>query len=140
MDAVQGSIIGKGYHIMAIKDPDYVILMMMTYGMLDHLEGSDTQHRYKGTGGELVTKRFNYCEVFGNHFNYIHQVENKKNWCHSPISVERTWATKYWPDRCHPKFLALTEVNANYLRRYLVNGVDVEPQLDFWRQLVWDMV
>ena len=26
---------------------------------------------------ELVTKRFNYCEVFRNHFNYRHQVEDK---------------------------------------------------------------
>ena len=25
---------------------------------------------------ELVTKRFNYCEVFRNHFNYRHQVDN----------------------------------------------------------------
>ena len=51
-----------------------------------------------------------------------------------------TWATKYWPDRCHAYFLALSEVNASYLRGYLVDGVDVEIQLDFWRQLGWEMV
>ena len=50
VDAVQVSIIGKRYHIMAIKDPDYAMLMMIKYGMLDHLEVSDTQHRYKGAG------------------------------------------------------------------------------------------
>ena len=116
VDAVQGSIRGKSYHIMAIKEPKYVTLMMKKYGMLEHLEGSDTQRRYKGAGGELATKRFNYREVFGNHFNYRHQVDNNKNWHHSPISVERNWATNYWPGRCHAYFLALTEVNANYLR------------------------
>ena len=45
---VQGSIIGKRYHVMAVKDPDYMMLMMITYGMLDHLKGSDTRQRYKG--------------------------------------------------------------------------------------------
>ena len=72
---------------MAIKDPDYVMLRMTTYGTLEYLEGSDTQQRYKGTGEELVTKRFNYCEVFRNHFNYRHQVDDNNNRHHSPISV-----------------------------------------------------
>ena len=51
---------------MAIKDPDYVMLTMTKYGTLEHLEGLDTQQRYKGAGGELVTKRLNYRKVFGN--------------------------------------------------------------------------
>ena len=112
-----------------------MVLMMTTFGMLEHLEGSYTQRRYKGVGGELVTKRFNYCEVFGNQFNYRHQVENNINCCHYPISVERTWATNYWPGRCHAYFLALSEVNTNYLRGYLVDGVYVYPQVDFRHQL-----
>ena len=55
VDAVQGSIRGNSQHIMAIKDPDYVMLTMTTYGTLDHLEGQDTEQRYKREGGELVT-------------------------------------------------------------------------------------
>ena len=79
VDAVQGSIIGESYHIMSIKEPDYVMLMMMTYGTLENLGGSDTQWRYKGAGGELVTKRFNYRGVFGDHFHYRYQVDDNKN-------------------------------------------------------------
>ena len=135
LDAVQGPIRGKSYHIMAIKEPDYVMLMMTTYGKLEHLEGLDTQQRYKGGGGKLVTKQFNCCEVFRNHFNYRHQVYDNNNRHHSPIPVEINWATRYWPDRFHAYFLALVEVNANYLRGYLVDVVDVEPQLDFQCQL-----
>ena len=41
--AFQGSIRGKIYHIMAIKEPDYVMSMMTTYGTLEHFEGLDTQ-------------------------------------------------------------------------------------------------
>ena len=112
-----------------------MVLMMTTYGKLEHFEGSDTQQRYKGAGGEFVTKRLNYCEVFGNHFNFRHQVGNNNNWLHSPISVERILYKKYWPNRCHDYSLVLTEINANYLWGYLVDGVDVEPQLNFWSQL-----
>ena len=87
MDAIQGLIRGKIYHIMTKKEPDYMMLMMTTYGMLDHLEELDTKQRYKGVGRELATKQFNYLEVFGNHFNYRHQVDNNKYRHHSPISV-----------------------------------------------------
>ena len=69
-----------------------------------------------------------------------HSGRENKNRRHYPISVERTWATKCWPERCHAYFLALTEVNENYPWGCLVYRVDVEPQLDFWRQLGWDMV
>ena len=93
-----------------------------------------------GAVGELVTKQFNYREVFGNHFNYRYQVDNNNNRHHYTISVERTWATKYWLNRCHAYFSALSEVNVNYLWGYLVNGVDVETQLDFRRQFLWEMV
>ena len=34
----------------------------------------------------------------------------------------------------------MTEVNANHPRGYLVDGVDVEPQLYFRNQMVWEMV
>ena len=36
---------------MSIKDPGYVMLIMIKYGALDYLEGLDTQRRYKGAGG-----------------------------------------------------------------------------------------
>ena len=61
------------------------------------------------------------------------------NWRHSPVSVDRIWAEKYLPDQFHAYSFSLTEVNANYLRVYLVDGVDMEPQLDFRRQFGWDM-
>ena len=38
VDTVQGSIILNSYHITAIKDLDYLMLMMTTYGTLEHLE------------------------------------------------------------------------------------------------------
>ena len=37
VDAVKGSIRGRIHHIMAIKEPNYVMLIMTTYETLDHL-------------------------------------------------------------------------------------------------------
>ena len=104
------------------------------------MEGSGIHWRYKGAVGELVTKLFKYREVFGNHFNYRYQIDDNNNWNHYHISVERTWVTTCWPDRCHAYSLVLTEVNENYLRGYLVDGVDVKPQLVFRQHLGWEMV
>ena len=69
-----------------------------------------------------------------------HSVGENNNWSHCPISVDSNWATNYWIDQCHAYFLALTEVNANYLQGYLVDRADVDPQLDFRHQLGWEMV
>ena len=104
----QGSMRWNRYHIIYIKDPDYVVVMMRTYGTLEHLEGLDTQRRYKGAGWELVTKQFNNREVFGNHFNYRHKVDDKKNRRNSPITIDSTWTKNYWNGRCHAYFLPLT--------------------------------
>ena len=74
---------------MAIKEPNYVMFMMTTYGTFEDLKRSDKHLRYKEAYGELVAKRFNYRDVFGDNFNYRHQVDDNKNWRHSNISVER---------------------------------------------------
>ena len=87
---------------MDIKETNYVTLIMETHGALDHLEGPGTQQRYKGSGGELVTKIFNYCEVFGDHFNYIHQVDNNNNRCHYPIQFRVLGLQSIVPTRVMP--------------------------------------
>ena len=51
MDTVPYIIHGKSYHIVSLKEPDYVMLMISTYGTLENLEGSDMQQIYNGLGG-----------------------------------------------------------------------------------------
>ena len=98
MHELPNIICGKSYHIMDIKDPDYAMLMMTTYGALENLEKLGMQWRHKGSGKEVTTKRFNSLDIFGNHFHYRHQVDNNKNNCLYLIYVEKTWATTYWTD------------------------------------------
>ena len=68
VDVIPNRIHGKRYHIMALKEPEYVMLMMMTYGTLYYLEGSHIQNRCKGLGRHVVTLQFNHCEVFDKKF------------------------------------------------------------------------
>ena len=88
MNALPNIIHGKSYHMISLKESDYIMIMMTTYGMLENLEGSYMQWRYKVSIWEVVTKLFNYCEVFDNHFCYCQQVDENKNYRHCPISVE----------------------------------------------------
>ena len=90
MHELPNIICGKSYHIMDLKDPDYAMLMMTTYGTLENLERLGMQWRHKGSGKEVTTKRFNSLDIFGNHFHYRHQVEDKNKCRRSPISVDRT--------------------------------------------------
>ena len=49
------------------------------------------QWRYKRSGEEVMTKRFNHCEVFVNNFHCRYQVDDNNNHLYSPISVDRNW-------------------------------------------------
>ena len=81
------------YNLFCVKEPDYVMKLMATYGTLDPTD-KRTQRKFK-RGGVIETKEFMYTEVVANHFLYQHQVDDNNNRRHVPISIERTWATKY---------------------------------------------
>ena len=136
VDALLNIICGESYHIVDIKYPKYIILTIKTYGTLGDLEGLDTQQKYKGSVGGVVTKWFNYHKVFDKNFHCHNQVDYNNNNIHYNIYVDMNWATKYWPDPFHAYFLVLTEVNKNYFWGYLVEGANVNPELYFRHQLV----
>jgi hypothetical protein len=104
---------------------------------VDENEDHKTKRVYK-KNGETVTKTFNYIEPISNHFKYRHQIDDHNNRRHSPISIEKTWATKFWPDRNFAWFLAVTEVNTNLARGYF--GGQTLPQLVFRKKLAWEMI
>ena len=73
--------------------------IMATWMALEELDGADIRWEYKERDGESVARLFKYCQPFGLHFRYCHQVDDHNNRRHAPISIERTWATKFCPDR-----------------------------------------
>jgi hypothetical protein len=90
------------FNVFAMKELDYVMSLMSTYGTLEEIDDGGT-----------IRKNFKYTEIIYNHFLYRHAVDDHNNKRHEPISLEVTWATQWWPNRVFAFFLAITEVNAS---------------------------
>ena len=84
---------------------------MATWMTLEDLDGADTRREYKGRYGQSLTRPSKYRQPFGLHFHYCHQVNYHNNIIHATISIESTWATKFWPDRNFAWYLDVAEVN-----------------------------
>ena len=102
---------------------------------LYELEGSNIERNYKGRDGDSLVKLFSHQHPFGLHFRYHHQVNNHNNKHHSPISIKRTWATKFWNNCNFAWYLAMTEVSTALVSGHFPNGGDVMPIFAFWGQL-----
>ena len=121
-----------------MKEPDYVMSLMSTYGTNQH-SGKETTREWVDGSGNSQKHKFNYPEVVGNHFLYQHSVDDHNNKRHSPISLEVVWATKYWPNRVFSFLLSVTEVNVNLAATYFS---DREPtgQINFRKKLAKTLI
>ena len=115
------------YHVFFMKEPNYAMKLITTYGTLEPTD-KRTQRTFKH-GGVMETKEFMYMEVVANHFLYRHKVDNSNKMMHAPIIGDRTWATKYWTDRCFAWYLSVSEVNVNYARVYFQDSSDALPNI-----------
>ena len=62
-------------------------------------------------------------------------MDNHNNQRHAPISLERTWATKFWPDHNFAWYLAVSKINTALSSGHFQNDGVVQPSLNFWRAL-----
>ena len=81
------------FHIFGMKEPDYVMKLMSTYGTNELQMDHPTQQIYTEKNKE-VKKEFHYPEVVSNHFKYRHSVDDHNAKRHSPICLEHVWATR----------------------------------------------
>ena len=131
---------GKAFKTFCFKEPEYVMNIMATWMTLEELDGSENRQEYKGRDGEYLTRLFKYCQPFGLHFRYRHPVDNHSNRRHAPISIERTWATKFWTDRNFAWHLAVTEVNTALADGHFRKGGKLIPTLQLRRKLAHRMM
>ena len=123
VDAIKGMKNGKSFFIHAMKEPDYTMMLMSTYGLLNEEETGGTKRSYlHPVTREITTKSFKYTTPFFNHFKFCHQVVDHNNRRHSPISIEEVVACKRWPLRQFFFLLALTEVNT----KLGINRIDTD--------------
>ena len=109
-----GELEGEKFDLFCLKEPDYVMTLMSTYGSLNKL--ADQKESIRDTTNGNVT-RFYYNEVVGNHYRYRDAVDAHNAKRHDAgtkhgLSIENTWRTTRWPCRVFSFILALAEVNA----------------------------
>ena len=111
-DFLRGTIDNVSFDIMCMKEPDYVMKIMTTYGGLTVKNGQRESKRcHLDSDGENIITRFQYTEPFANHFDYRHIVDDHNNLRHQVPAIEEVWGTHRWANRVFAFLLAVTEVN-----------------------------
>eukprot|EP00977_Amphora_coffeiformis_P000513 scaffold130_cov151-Amphora_coffeaeformis.AAC.2 len=126
VDALQGYLEDRPFHVFAMKEPDYVMKLMSTYG---------TNERVGKVRMRLTPEKieFKYPEVVYNHYQYRDAVDSHNSSRMYPIALEETWKTNRWESRVFAFLLAITEVNCR-LAHTNIYGADPISQQDFRRQ------
>lgn len=139
-DAISGTLNGSPYKIWGMKEPDYVMKIMATGGVLE--EDDTCRMTWRGTGDSR--RGFRYKKPFDWHFRYRHAVDDHNNLRHALPSLEDTWVTQRWEIRVFAFLLAVTEVNTYLAMRHFVWPKEVvieEPTLvNFRRTFAWQLI
>jgi hypothetical protein len=117
-DVLHGVLDGIAYDIFCMKEEDYVMKIMATYGSQCPPMRQRIKARRKIASG--ATFEFEYIEPIANHFDYRHCVDDNNHLRHMRPSIEETWKTHRWVLRVLAFFLAVSEVNAFLCFRYFV--------------------
>ena len=80
-----GVIDGEAFDLFCLKEPDYCMLMMSTYGSLN--KKADQKESVRIVDGERKT--FYYNNIVGNHFEYRDSVDNHNAKRHDCSMKER---------------------------------------------------
>ena len=119
-----GILDGQPFDIYALKEPDYVLMMMSTYGSLIVQDAQRDSGRVNKEGAMKRLKRFKYTEVIVNHFQYRGAVDGHNAKQHhdcgskNGLSIESTWTMNRFENKVFSFILVTTEVNAYLARQY----------------------
>ncbi|KAI2500665.1 Transposase IS4 [Fragilaria crotonensis] len=138
-DSLPGTLDGINFKVFCMKEEDYVMKLMATYGALRPMDGGLTQRSVTRRSGIRENVSFVYTEPFFNHFKFRHQVDDHNNARHSPISLEESINTKDWKIRVFTFILAVVEVNARLAHSYFSQS-DTLSQLEFRRLLAKELM
>jgi hypothetical protein len=138
VDCWNGSLNEQAVIIFCFKEPDYVMLIISTYVTVNE-EGELKKCIFLDARENEQVRTFKYTEVFHNHYQYRHVVDDNNNNRMQPISLEETWKTSYWPNRVFAFVLGVSGVNT---QRVFENfgGNSKQGNLEFRRELACEMI
>ena len=133
VDCLSDFLENEPYNVYCMKEPEYTMKLMATYGSLTYHD--DEKENVRKVNGETI--KFKYTKPFSDHFRYRHAVDDHNNLRHSSPSLENTWVTCRWVNRVFAFLLAVTEINVYLYLRYVLwsNHIDVDiPTLHQFRK------
>jgi hypothetical protein len=136
IDALSGKLDNIPFHVFAMKEEDYVMMLMSTYGTLERV--GDVKHRT--IGPDKVKKSFQYPEVVHNHYQRRDAIDSHNARQQAPIALEETWFTTRWANRVFAYLMATSEVNTNLAETEFGHSKMRRPQLEFRRLLAKDLI
>ena len=77
-DSWKGMMEEVPFHVYAMKEPDYIMSLMSTYGT-NLRTGKETSREWVDSSGVKKNVKFHYPEVVGNHFLYQNSVDDHNN-------------------------------------------------------------
>lgn len=134
-DAWYGIFENHPWHLFAMKEPTYCMMLMSTYGTLERMG----KMNYRNFVGNAPQHSFQYPEVVANHYKYRHIVDDHNARRHSPISLEETWATKRWANRVFAFLLSITEINIMLAATFFY-GKKKTATLDFRKEFSKELI
>ena len=137
-DSRAGQLDDVSFHVFAMKEPDYVMSLMSTYGTSSWEGFKETQHDWKECGTTKM-KTFVYPEVVHNHFQNHHAIDDHNTKRHSPISIEVMWAMKHWPNHVFAFLLSITEVNC-FLAESCFTSRKSDSMMEFRKALAHQLI
>ena len=93
-DAIKDTMDAIPFYIHAMKEPDYVMMLMSTYGAL--LSMGETKKQHFTVDGVKKVAEFKYPEIINNHYTFQDMINNHNSFWMHPISMEETWMTMRW--------------------------------------------
>ena len=108
-DAIKGKLDGMPFYIFGMKETDYIMQIISTYGTLAMM-GEEKHHHVMVSGTKQVIT-YKYPEVVHNHYQYRDMIDNHNSQQMHPIPMEETWMTTCWPNRIICFLLVVTMVN-----------------------------
>ena len=134
VDSLCGKIDNVPLRVFDMKEEDYVVMLMSTYGENERVgEG-----KFRIIGGEMIT--FKYPESVHNCYQHRDTVDSHNVRRQAYIAMEETWSTRRWEKYNFVCLLAISGVNAN-LGEHYVGGVEAgRPMLEFRRLLFRDLL
>ena len=118
-DAISGILDEVPFYILGMKEPDFVMQIMTTYGTMKQLGDQKLQHVM--VNGSRQVHSFQYPEVIHNHYQYQDVIDNHNSQCMHPIFMEETWMTTCWTNRVFCFLLAVPMENVQNAGVYFCN-------------------